>query len=69
MQFFVISILIAVDCTWSEWSIGQCSKTCDQGTRTKTRSKLVVEKNGGSCTGESSVSENCKIVNCPGKID
>ena len=35
--------------------------------RTKTRSKLVVEQNGGSCVGESTISQNCMVVNCPGE--
>ena len=57
----------AVDCEWNEWKFGQCSAECGEGTKIKTRSKLVEESNGGSCIGESTETVECKIKECPGK--
>jgi len=55
----------AIHCEWDEWEIGECSKTCGSGIRTNTRSKLVVEEHGGTCSGESIEYEECSTVECP----
>ena len=55
-----------VNCQWSDWETGQCSKTCGGGERTNTRTKKVAEEHGGTCTGSSSVSEACNGEGCPG---
>ena len=60
--------ILIVDCVWSDWQNGKCSVTCGGGTRTNNRSKLVVEKNGGVCVGESTKQENCNEMKCPGMI-
>ena len=62
------TLLLAKNCEWSAWSFGECSKTCGDGTRTKTRTKLVTEENSGTCAGDFSTVENCMLKNCPGKI-
>ena len=46
---------------WSEWKKGECSVTCGKGTVTFTRSCLQ-----GSCVGESTKTEDCEEVVCPG---
>lgn len=51
---------------WDEWTIGECSKTCGTGTRVDTRSKLVEEANGGTCTGQHNETKECKETECPG---
>ena len=50
-------------CDWSDWVIGDCSKTCGGGERTKTRTLL----NGdiGNC-GDLSVVEACNVQSCTG---
>ena len=57
---------VAIDCEWSEWSIGNCSAECGTGARIKNRTKLVQEINGGSCIGKANETEACKTKECPG---
>ena len=46
---------------------GSCSVTCGVGTRTNTRTKLVHESNGGTCTGSSTEDVICEDQLCPSK--
>ena len=55
-----------IHCQWNNWVVGACSVTCGTGTRTNTRTKSVVEKDGGTCTGQPIEQEQCKIKECPG---
>ena len=57
-----------IHCVWDEWKEGECSATCGTGTRTNTRSKLVTEANGGTCTGQPTEIMDCKIQECPGTL-
>ena len=57
---------VGVDCEWSEWVTGDCSTTCGIGYRRNSRTKLVEEANGGTCTGESTEIEECNLQCCPG---
>ena len=57
-----------INCGWSEWNIGLCSKSCDGGTLKKTRIKNVVESNGGKCSGKSEIPEPCNTQSCPGNL-
>ena len=59
---------IKVDCQWSAWTMGDCSKACNGGKRTKTRIKVAEEQLGGECKGLSSVSEPCNEFGCPSNI-
>ena len=55
----------ARDCTWADWSTwSQCSKTCGQGTRSKSRVKTVTEIGGGSCSGQPNETEQCNEKSC-----
>ena len=68
-QFFVFSFLVSkIDCEWGEWQIGDCSKTCGKGSRTRTRTKIVEEANGGKCEGGSTMQEPCDEQDCPGNF-
>ena len=62
------STLGPVDCVWSSWSDwSSCSKSCDEGIKTKTRTKLTEASNGGSdCTGEVVNAIPCNEGECPG---
>ena len=51
---------------WKEWEEGECSVTCGIGTKINTRTKLVVEANGGTCSGQSTEIKECKSADCPG---
>ena len=55
-----------IPCEWSEWARGDCSVECGAGIRTKTRSKTVEEKDGGTCVGETTEIEDCKDRECTG---
>ena len=55
-----------VNCEWGDWNIGDCSKTCGEGTRTNTRVPDILAEHGGvECDGEASIEEECNIQNCP----
>ena len=55
-----------VDCVWSDWIIGICSKTCGGGSRTNIRKEKVSSAHGGNvCKGPSSELEACNIHECP----
>ena len=45
--------------------VAECSKTCGTGTRNDTRTKVVVEANGGTCNGQSSKIVECNTQECP----
>ena len=40
---------IVVDCTWSDWELGECSVTCEGGTQVDTRTVATPEMHG-NCT-------------------
>ena len=61
-------ILDSVDCKWGEWRNGHCSVTCGGGIRTKTRTKITEESNGGTCNGTASQTEICNTNHCPNNI-
>jgi len=54
-----------VDCqmsTWSEWS--KCTRECEGGARSRTRSVLVQPKNGGMACNTAVESEPCNTGSC-----
>ena len=66
-----VSYIVATkptDCEWNEWHVGMCSRTCGPGTRSKTRTKKVQEKYGGTCEGGSNSIEYCNLQDCPSKL-
>ena len=65
-----VFIVGPVDCEWGEWAIyGMCSATCGEGTYSKSRFKAVIEKNGGTCIGDDTVTEQCSnLPGCPGTL-
>ena len=71
MQILIVSHrkrnFSAIHCEWDEWVIGECSDSYGTGTRTNTRDKLVVESNGGTCTGKPTEIEECNTNPCPSK--
>ena len=56
----------SVDCEWSDWQDGECSKSCEGGNRTSTRFKIVEEMYNGTCEGHSTYTEECNMQECPG---
>jgi len=54
-------------CAWLEWSQwSTCTKTCDTGSRLRTRKKKAEEKFGGPpCSGEPEEEEKCEPQGCP----
>jgi len=57
------------DCIWNEWgNWGQCSKTCDEGIKTKQRSVVRQAVNGGEACNEDVnglAKTSCLIIYCP----
>ena len=67
IPFFTMPIIfLAIHCVWDKWVEGNCSTECGTGTKTNTRVKLVEESNGGTCTGNSEETLECKEKECPG---
>ena len=56
----------AIHCEWNDWVSGDCSEPCGTGLQINTRTKKVVEKDGGTCTGQDTEVEECKIKECAG---
>ena len=61
-------ILALVNCDWTDWTTGSCSKTCGGGFQLKRRTKVNSEHGGKDCEGDSfSVeTESCNLNKCPG---
>ena len=67
----MIYTFIAVDCVWGDWgNWNQCSGTCGEGTKTRSRAKTPEAGNGGTdCVGSSSDERICSnTITCPGNI-
>jgi len=55
-----------VDCEWSEWKIGECSKQCGGGRRINKREQNVLAAHGGrECSGPTELDEPCNTHECP----
>ena len=55
-----------IDCQWSEWHYGSCSKTCGSGVKVISRTEKVKALNGGKpCIGDGTKTEHCNIQDCP----
>lgn len=55
------------DCAWNNWNTWTtCTKTCESGTRTRTRVHSSIRRgNGKPCEGSSNATEVCNTENCP----
>lgn len=54
-----------VDCKWSDWEYGECTKTCGGGKRTNYRKELMHQSNGGmACSGTAWETEECNTNPC-----
>ena len=63
---FIQDCPVAVDCRWSEWHYGLCSRSCGSGQQVILRTEKVKAKNGGRpCIGKASRTEHCNIQDCP----
>jgi len=63
-------IIISVDGGWSVWQdLGTCSVTCDNGTRTRTRTcdNPPPSNRGDDCQGSAQETSECVMNECPGK--
>ena len=57
----------AEKCNWSEWQIGECSKSCGGGLKPKFRHLLNTDNNARNC-GLPSVLEPCNVQSCVNPI-
>ena len=58
----------AVNCEWSDYSWGECDKSCGGGTQTGERHYSQLAENGGQeCTGETTTTQSCNEQECPGE--
>ena len=60
-------IYFLVNCQWTSWGSWQsCSVSCGGGTRRRTRTKYIIDQNGGlDCTGDNQEFQNCNTNSCP----
>ena len=57
-----------VDCTWSRWTEwGACSKTCEGGNKTRTRTQNGPLYGGQECSGSATTSISCNTNSCSGE--
>ena len=62
---------ITVNGAWSDWTDwSTCSQSCDPGTQTRSRTcdSPTPLYGGADCVGATSESQDCIIVQCPGKL-
>lgn len=61
-----------MDGHWGNWaSWGQCTKTCDEGKRVRTREceNPKPENGGKNCKGKPKMTDVCRLKNCqPGEL-
>ena len=57
--------ILELNCIWSTWNEGPCTETCGKGMKMSTRVKIQEEAFGGTCEGEESKIEECKMRDCP----
>jgi hypothetical protein len=63
------SICFSVNCQWGGWNqYSKCSRSCGGGNQTRSRSKSMTEKFGGSCSGLPTEIRTCNTHNCPSKL-
>ena len=64
-----IDLLVLVNCEWSEWILGDCSKECGGGARINKRvHKSEASHGGDECSGDSNSTQPCNIQECPGTL-
>ena len=71
MKCFLISEVLkyfyTVDCEWNEWNNWSvCSKTCNTGSRTRSRTKTDALHGGSECSGDKDENQSCNTDECPG---
>ena len=56
-----------INCQWASWTDwGQCSETCGNGSKTRTREKAQVAMyNGEDCQGNNTEIKECNLKQCP----
>ena len=73
MKLHAFVAFAVVDGNWGQWSAwNTCSKTCEQGTQSRTRKcDSPVPRYGGKlCEGKSNQAQVCnKNIPCPGYIN
>ena len=63
-------IIAPVNCEWSSWSWGTCTRTCGGGTKSGSRTISQQAANGGTaCTGGSTTTRSCNTNSCPGILN
>ena len=68
MSYFIdvnVILFFVLEPEWTLWSsFSSCSKTCGQGTQTRSR---ICKQFGGikNCVGNDIESIACQIINCP----
>lgn len=59
-----------IDCTWSSWSVSQCSVLCGGGIILSTRFQNQTARHGGrECTGDANLTTPCNTETCPPNSD
>ena len=60
-------LCFAVDAYWDSWQEwNDCSKSCGNGSQSRTRECILGKYGGSNCTGQYLESQNCNTQPCPG---
>lgn len=62
----MVSLVILVDCTWTEWSVWSlCDVTCGGGNQSRIRTQHEAVFGGQPCVGSSQEFQSCANNSCP----
>lgn len=63
-----LTVFLLVEATWSQWTEGECSVSCDEGTRNRHRECLPGKHtvDNRTCIGSAVEAISCKERMCPG---
>ncbi|XP_057294746.1 uncharacterized protein LOC130623296 [Hydractinia symbiolongicarpus] len=63
-----VGVICPVPCIWNQWSMwSTCSKTCDMGARSRSRTcnDPFLANGCNACVGSTASTSTCKIADCP----
>ena len=69
VQETILNLAPPNNCGWTLWESGHCSASSGEGTRQKTRTKLINNESPAETgIGDSKTEEQCNTNICPGKL-
>ena len=67
MHHSLAALSLSEPCVWLSWSNwSECSKSCDNGTKSRQRSFIPARYDGEACVGAQKETQLCNTQDCPG---